>query len=258
MPIDISQVELFVLVFIRATAALAVLPVFGHTATPSTVKAGFAAALAFLLIPALPAANLAPSGALLNLLLLAMRETICGILIGLAGRFLFYSIEIAGQLIGFQAGFSVVSSIDPNTEAESTVFTQFYNIAAMLIFLAIDGHHTMLRALTDSFMIIPIGKLSVGTGLMQWTLSAVSQILADGVRLAAPLMVTLLLTDIGLGILVRVAPMMNVFVVGFPLKVAITMIMVSLTLGGVMTVFMFQYADYTRHLPSFLKLLATP
>jgi flagellar biosynthesis protein FliR len=255
MPIDISQVELFVLVFIRATSAFAVLPIFSHSAVPATVKAGLAGVLSLLLVPALGTTVLPATGTILDFVQLAMREAICGILLGMAGRMLFYGVEVAGQLIGFQAGFSVVASIDPNTESESTVITQVYNIAAMLVFLAIGGHHMMLRALTDSLHVVPIGKLSVNANFAQWMLAAAAGVLADGVRLAVPVMVTLLLTDVGLGILVRVAPMMNIFVIGFPLKVGLTMLMVSLTLSAVMAMFSNQCYEYVRHVPAFLKLL---
>jgi flagellar biosynthesis protein FliR len=258
MPIDISQVELFVLIFIRISSAFAVMPVFSHSAAPTMVKAGLAGILALILVPTLGPQASVHGSTLIGFFVIGMREVVCGILLGLSGKLLFYSLEIAGQLIGFQAGFSVVSSIDPNTESESTLFTQFYNIAAMLIFLVMNGHHILLRSLIDSFHIVPLGKMAVDAGFANWSLSAVSRILADGVLLAAPVMVALLLTDAGLGILVRVAPMMNVFVVGFPIKVALTMLMVSLTLSGVMSVFTHRFEEYSLQLPAFLKLLAVP
>lgn len=258
MLIDIHQIEFFVLVFVRIASAFAVLPLFSHSATPNMLKAGLAGAIALLLVPTLSSTMPPPSGTILDFLLLALRETVCGILLGLAGQFLFYAVDIAGQLIGFQAGFSVVSSIDPNTEAQSTVLTQIYNVVAMLVFLAIDGHHAMIKAICDSLHVIPVGKLALDARFSAWMLAAVQGVMVDGVRLAAPLMVTLLLTDVGLGILTRVAPTMNVFVIGFPLKVAITMIMLSLTLGILASVFTFQYSEYVRHMPMFLKLLTAP
>ncbi len=258
MPIDISQVELFVLLFIRITSALAVLPIFSNAAVAPMIKAGIGGVMALLLLPALPVSLPLSSGTIVDFFLLAVKEVLCGVLIGFAGQFLFWGVEIAGQLIGFQAGFSVVSSIDPNTESQSTVLTQVYNLTAMLVFISIDGHHMMLKAVADSFHVIPIGGLSVGPQMSEWTLNAARTVLADGVRLAAPLMVTLLLTDIGLGILVRVAPTMNVFVLGFPLKVGISLIMISITIGAVMSIFTHQYGEYARNLPGFMRLLAAP
>jgi flagellar biosynthetic protein FliR len=258
MPIDISQIEFFILVFLRTVTALAVLPVFGHAAFPAMTKVGFAGVIALLMVPVLAARMPAPSGTVLDFFLLGMRETVCGLLLGFAGHFIFYAVEIAGQLVGFQAGFSVVASIDPNTESQSTVITQFYNVVALLVFVTINGHHYLLQALADSFRVIPVGTLRTGGGLGEWTVKAVTAVMADGIRLAAPLMVTLFLTDIGLGILTRVAPTLNVFVLGFPLKVAITLLMLAMTLGAVVLIFSGQVGQYARSLPSFLKLMAVP
>jgi flagellar biosynthetic protein FliR len=258
MPIDISQIEFFTLVFIRTVTALAVLPVFGHSAYPAMAKAGLAGAIALLMVPVLAVRMPAPSGTILDFFMLAMRETVCGLLLGFAGHFIFYAVEIAGQLVGFQAGFSVVASIDPNTDSQSTVITQFYNVVALLIFVTINGHHYLLQALADSFRVIPVGTLHVDGRLSQWTLQAVMGVTVDGIRLAAPLMVTLFLTDVGLGILTRVAPTLNVFVLGFPLKVAITLLMLSMTLGAVVMVFEGQVGQFARGIPSFLKLLTAP
>ncbi|RPH93194.1 flagellar biosynthetic protein FliR [candidate division KSB1 bacterium] len=258
MPIDIAHIEFFTLVFIRTATALAVLPVFGHTAFPAVAKAGLAGLISLLLIPALSPGLPPISGTLMDYFMLAIRETVCGLLLGFAGQFLFYAVEIAGQLVGFQAGFSIVSSIDPNTESQTTVLTQFYNLTALLIFVTIDGHHFMLKALVDSMTVIPIGHLHVGPELPQWTLTNVTAVMADGVRLAAPLMVTLLVADIGLGILTRVAPTLNIFVLGFPLKIVITLVMISMTLNAVMLVFTSQVGQFARSIPGFLRLLAVP
>ena len=258
MPFDIAQIEYFALVFIRVVTALAVLPVFGHSAFPAMAKVGLAGAISLLIMPMLVMQLPSPSGTILDFFLLSMRETICGLLLGFAGHFLFYAVEIAGQLVGFQAGFSIVSSIDPNTESQSTVITQFYNIVALLIFVTMNGHHLLLQALTDSFKVVPIGQFFVDGRLSEWTLTIVTKIMIDGIRLAAPLMVTLFLTDIGLGILTRVAPTMNVFVLGFPMKVAITLLMLSTTLGAVVLVFTGQVEQFTRFMPTFLKLMVAP
>ena len=258
MPIDVAHIEIFVLLFIRLVSALAVLPIFRNEAIPPMVKAGLAAVLSFSLVPTLHGALPAPSGTIFDFAGLALKETACGILLGFAGQTLFYAVEVAGQMIGFQSGFSMVSSIDPNTEADSTVLTQVYNLFAMMIFLTLNGHHMMLMAVVDSLKTIPIGALSVDGRLAQWFTEVATSILADGVRLAAPLMVTLLLTDVALGILTRVAPTLNVFVLGFPLKIGLTLVMVSLTLGVVANIFTAQYSHFMQDFKVFERILVSP
>jgi flagellar biosynthesis protein FliR len=258
MPIDVAHIEFFVLLFLRITTAFAVMPIFRNAAVPSMTKAGLGAIMAFMLVPVLEAQMPIPSGTILDFVGLSLKETVCGILLGFAGQTLFFAVEVAGQLLGFQAGFSMVSAIDPNTEAESTVITQVYNLMAMMVFLSLDGHHMLLKALVGSFHTIPVGMLAPDARLAQWGISMVTTILADGIRIAAPLMVTLLLTDIGLGILTRVAPTLNVFVLGFPLKIGITLVVISITMGTVATIFTKQYADFSLSYGAFQKILTTP
>jgi flagellar biosynthesis protein FliR len=258
MLVDIAQIEVFTLIFIRITAALAVLPVFSHTAVPAMAKAGLGAALTLLLMPAISGAVPASSGTIVDFFLLAIRETACGVLLGFVGQCLFWAVDVAGQLIGFQAGFSMASAIDPATEQQTTVVAQFYNMTALLIFITLNGHHVMLRAISDSLHAVPIGQLAIDARFQVWTVMMARQILADGIRLAAPIMVTLLLTDVGLGILTRIAPALHIFVIGFPLKVAITLLMMAITLQVVASIFTFEFTSFARGLPEILKLLKAP
>ncbi|RQV98029.1 flagellar biosynthetic protein FliR [bacterium] len=258
MLIDISQIEVFLLVFIRISSALVVLPVFENKAFPTSVKVGFSIALTLLLMPVLQLSLPHTSGTLVEYFLLAMREVACGILMGFAGQFLFYAVEIAGQLIGFQSGLSIVSSIDPNTNANSDVLTKAYRLLMLMLFLSFNGHHLMLQTLVDSFHIVPIGQFSIDGRITEWAYHTGTLVMAKGVQLAAPLMISLLLTDIGLGILTRVAPTMNVFILGFPLKIGLTMFLASVSIGVVTNIFSVQYVEFMRSFPSILRLMVHP
>jgi flagellar biosynthetic protein FliR len=237
---------------------MAVLPFFSNRAFPPIAKAGFSVALTLLLAPVLTTTLPAVHGTIADYFLLALRESACGILLGFAGQFLFYAVEICGQLIGFQSGLSIVSSIDPNSQIPGDVLTQAYRILTMLLFLTFNGLHFMLSALAQSFDVVPLGAFTLDGRIADWVVTTGTQVIAAGIQLAAPVMVTLLLTDIGLGILARVAPTMNIFVLGFPLKIGITLIMVSLTLGIVVTVFQGQFTQFMRSYPEFLKLMVHP
>lgn len=256
LPFDIESIEHFVLVFIRISAALAVLPVFRHRSVPATVKACLAIAMAFLITPAVPRATAPITGTIIDFAQMGIRETICGLLMGFAGQFIFYAVEICGRIIGLQSGLSIVATIDPNSELQSDVLTQMYEMLAILVFLSLDGHLMMLDAVRSSFDAVAIGGLAIDGKLAEWSIAQSGQVLANGIQLAAPMMVTLFLTDVALGILTRVAPTMNVFVLGFPLKVGITLMFTALTTSTVAAIFSEQYAQSARELPGFLKLLA--
>ncbi|MCL4304988.1 flagellar biosynthetic protein FliR [bacterium] len=255
LPFNIDSVEQFVLVFIRISAALAVLPVFRHRAVPGTVKACLAVAIALLIVPTTETVKLPGSSTIWDFAYMGLTETLCGLLMGFAGQFVFYAIEICGRIIGLQSGLSIVATIDPNSETQSDVLTQVYEMLAILIFLSLDGHLMMLEAVRASFEAIAIGGLSVDSKLAEWSIAKSGVILFHGVQLAAPMMVTLFLSDVALGILTRVAPTMNVFVLGFPLKVGLTLFFAGLTTSTVAAIFSQQYSDFSSEIPGFLRLL---
>jgi len=258
MLIDIAQIEVFFLVFIRISASLAVLPIFRHRAFPKMAKAGFSVALTLLLLPVIGVTLPESGGTIGDYLILTLREVGCGVLLGFAGQFLFYAVEICGQLIGFQSGLSIVSSIDPNAEVNSDVLTKGYRILTLMLFLSLDGHHMMLRTLADSFSVVPLGAFSIDGRITEWAITTGSTVMAHGIQLAAPLMISLLLTDIGLGILTRVAPTMNVFILGFPLKIGLTLFLASMTIGVISTIFSHQFVDFMDGYPSLLRFMRAP
>lgn len=255
LPFQISSVEHFVLVFIRVSAALAVLPVFRHRAVPASWKAALAIAISLLVAPTIVPAQLPGTGTIADYLIVGLSETVCGLLMGFAGQFVFFAIDICGRILGLQSGLSIVATIDPNSDTQSDVLTQVYELLAILVFLSLDGHLMMLQAVRSSFDAVAIGSLSMDGKLADWSVSQAGLVLARGVQLAAPMMVTLLLTDVALGILTRVAPTMNVFVLGFPLKIGITLLFASLTASMIAGIFASQYASFMKGFPEFLRLL---
>ncbi|MCB9365984.1 MAG: flagellar biosynthetic protein FliR [Calditrichaeota bacterium] len=255
LPFSIASVELFVLIFIRISAALAVMPIFKHRAVPQMVKACFAVAMALLIVPSVAMPERAVTATIWDYAFMGLTETLCGLLMGFAGQFIFFAIDVCGRIIGLQSGLSIVSTIDPNSEIQSDVLTQIYEMLAILVFLSLDGHLMMLEAVRASFDAIAIGGLSLDGKLAEWSIVQSGDILFRGVQLAAPMMVTLFLSDVALGILTRVAPTMNVFVLGFPLKVGLTLMFAGLTTGTIAGIFAEQYADFARELPGFLRLL---
>ena len=151
---------------------------------------------------------------------------------------------------------SIVATIDPNIEGQSDVLTQVYELMAILVFLSINGHLMLLQTLRASFDTIAVGSLSLDGKLAEWSVSQAGIVLSHGVQLAAPMMVTLFLSDVALGILTRVAPTMNVFVLGFPMKIGITLMFAALTAGTIASIFANQYRDFAIELPGFLRVLA--
>lgn len=205
------------------------MPVFGYTAVPLQVKA----ALGFVLALALaPTASLGLQGATLGPLPLvgaAIAEAAVGLVIGAATILILAGAEFAGTLVGLQMGFSIVNVMDPQQEQEVSLIGRLEYLLALMIFIALDGHHMLLGALAESFRVVPLGGGTIGAepSLLFARMSA--ELLVVAVKLAAPVLAILLLTEIALGFVARAMPQMNVFIISFPLKIGVGMLAMAVT-----------------------------
>jgi len=231
-----TEVYVFLLVFIRVTAILMLLPVFGNTSIPVQLKVGLSILMSMLLAP------VAMAGFTVDLpenfwrfsqeLLL---ELVIGLLIGYISAFLFVALQFAGRLIDIQMGFGMVQTIDPMSNAASTAMGQLQVLIFTMVFLLSNTHYLLLIAMKKSFEIIPLLSVAPPKGEVALILTSLcSGVLVSGLKLAAPVFVTLVLTTLALGLVARTVPQMNVFFVGMPLKIGVgiaTMVIVLPILG---------------------------
>lgn len=219
------------LVFLRVATALAVMPLFGYRGLALPVKAGLAAFVALLLLPTITLAggtNLSGMG-LLAFIGLALPEILAGLVLGITTHFLFYGVEMAGQLIGIQMGFGIVAVLDPMTETQVSIISQLQYLFAILIFLSFNGHHFLLEGLAKSYSAAPLGGVSLSSGLVETVVRLAGEIFVAAFKIAAPVTAALILTEVALGILARTVPQMNIFIVGFPLKIGVGLLALALS-----------------------------
>jgi flagellar biosynthetic protein FliR len=215
-----NQLGGFILVFMRSSGIFFLTPVIGSKNVPVQIKIGLSL---FLAIVAFPFIKLPTSLNLDSPIMFALaigKELSVGLLIGYVGLLFFSAILIAGQLIDLQMGFGLVNVIDPMQQIQVPVMGQLKYLIAVLIFLSINGHHWFITALSKSFQLVPIGTFSFTPRLTMAAISSFTEVFALALKLCAPIVATLLLVDIALGILARTMPQMNVFIVGFPVKIA--------------------------------------
>jgi flagellar biosynthetic protein FliR len=219
----------FLLVLARLAGLVLAAPVLGHALVPLRVRAALAAVLALALAPALPVPAAAPGtlGALAGAL---AAESVLGVLLGLVAQLVLAGVELGGQLAGVQMGFGIGNLIDPQAAAQVTVVAQWQQLLALLVFLALDVHHLLIRALLESFRTAPAGGLATtGLGLAA-AVGLAGEVFTLGLRIAAPVVVALLLTNTALGVLARTIPQLNVFVVGFTLNVGVGLVILGVSL----------------------------
>ncbi len=226
--ITAEQIEIFIFVFLRVSAIVATMPILGNRQVPIRVKGGLSLVIAFLIFPFVELHTPPP-----DILLLVLRmagEIMVGITLGFAGRLLFAGVQLAGQLAGFQMGFAIVNVFDPITSSQVSIIAQFQYLLAMLIFLAVDGHHIFLYAIAESYKIVPLLDFHFSGELTQSIVELSKGIFIVAIKVGATVIVALLMISIGFGLIARTVPQINILIVGFPIKIAIGLIGIGLAL----------------------------
>ena len=186
-----------------------------------------------------------PKG-LVELAVYLTAEAAVGLAIAFATRLVFTSVQVAGTIVDFQMGFGVVNVIDPQTQAQVSITAQFQNILAVLIFLVTDAHHIVIGAVVESFSVIHPASMSLGGVTAEYILLLFSSMFLIAVKIAAPVMAILFFLSVGLGLVARTVPQMNVFIVGFPLQIGVGLLMIALA----MPFFSIVLSNHIQELPS--------
>jgi flagellar biosynthetic protein FliR len=220
IPLITERFETFLLVFVRLGGIFFISPFFGNKQIPINVKIVLTLSISLLILPIIPVTINGFNGDLLEILFVVMKEVSLGAIIGFGSLLLFMAMQIAGQIIGFQMGFAIVNVIDPATQNQVSIIGEFKYLISIMIYLAIDGHHFLLSAITQSFTLVPPGTITFNVASADLMIRMSAEVFVIAIKIAAPAMVTLFLTSLSLGIIARTVPQMNVFIVGFPLKIA--------------------------------------
>ncbi|MGD0232223.1 MAG: flagellar biosynthetic protein FliR [Syntrophorhabdales bacterium] len=229
--VDITlEGQKFVLVFFRVVSVIWLLPLFQSAGGISAAyKAGLALLVAFLLFESVPAPDL--HGDALLLLIAVSKEFLIGLAMGFFVRILFAAVSAAGEVVSMQSGLSFARAMDPVNMTQTTVLEQFMNMLAIIIFLGIDGHHILLRAVAASLKQIPPGAVAVRPALFQFLIESTGKIFGASLKICAPVIVTLFLMELALAILARLIPQVNVFVEGASMKILVTLTMLTISLN---------------------------
>lgn len=225
-----DKTQLFMLVLLRTSGIVVAAPVLSHRAIPAPAKVGLSLLLSFMLVALLSGQSIPPVMGLGELAGVAVKELCVGLLIGFVFSLILIGVQFAGELVSYQIGFTIANVIDPSTGNQTAVLGQFWLLLATIIFLTINGHHLVVQALFNSYQIIPpaLAAFHGAAADLMITLSAFVFIIA--IKMAAPMLVAILLTDVALGVLSRMMPTMNVFFIGFGIKVAIGLLVMAAAL----------------------------
>jgi flagellar biosynthesis protein FliR len=213
----------------RILGLIMVAPVFGHRAVPGRVKIGLGVFIALIIAPALPPMPDVGLGSWHGLFIL-VQQLLIGVAIGFIMRVVFAAVEAAGEIVGLQMGLGFASFFDPQSAGQTLVLSRFFNMLAILVFLAVNAHLLLLGVLVESFQTLPISTQPLAAAGFYNVAAFGSTVFAVGLQLALPLITILLMTNLALGILTRSAPQLNIFAIGFPITLGVGLIVLDLTL----------------------------
>lgn len=212
---EFGYLATFLLVLARLTAFTAVFPVFTLSGIPVLTRIGLGFILSLVVTPLVGAVQPANS---YSYALDISGEVLVGLAIGLTAGMVFYALRIGGQLMGMTMGFAVAELLDP-TGVQNNVVAEFMFLLGLIFFFSIDGHHAVLTTLAESFKVIPLTGGAAGGGAALLVARFIGGIFSTSLQLAAPVLAVMLVVDLSLGLMVRMVPQINVFMLGFPLKV---------------------------------------
>ena len=223
-----SIISGFLCITVRLSGLMLFAPFFGSEVVSPRIKAGLVVALSLALYPMV--APRFPAVAPGDWPVLVFSELLVGAAMGIATSLVFDAVQMAGQILSVQMGYSLVNILDPNTQVESTVVAAFHQAIAMLIFLRFDVHLWILHAIGDSFSYLPPGSAHLSHAFVRTALAAGAAVFAVGVQLAAPVLSATLITDLVLGLLGKASPQLPVLLLGPAIKSILGLLVLAATL----------------------------
>ena len=216
-----GSLPLLGLVVLRSSGLFFTAPLFGQDRVPLMVRIFLSVAIASLIFPSLDLSASAVPTHTINWLIAGLLELLTGAIYGWSSLLIFEGMILAGQLVGLQMGFAQANVLNPESQTQRPLLSEFYYLLAFMVFFAINGHHMLILIFQKSFSVVPLGQLAINGHLMEQLSLMFAQIFIVGLMLAAPINGILTLIDIILGLIARTAPQMNILLLSFSIKIYI-------------------------------------
>lgn len=217
-----TSVANFLLLFVRLGGLFVFFPFFDSAAFFPTLKAAAAFLLSIIFYPLLP--PLAFDLSVSNLILGVLTEVAFGMATGLILTTILATMQYAGELVSFVMGFSMATTLDPQSGISSPILSRFLNLFALMLFLVLDGHHVVLMFFANSVQNVSLGGFLFSPNYIDYIISSMHSLFVIGFSMAFPILALSLLSDIVFGMIMKTMPSFNLLVIGFPVKIAIAFI----------------------------------
>jgi flagellar biosynthetic protein FliR len=230
-----ENVITFMLLFIRWSSILAFMPIFSSTTIPNKLKVSLAMWLTFVTFPITPLVNFKID--LTTIFLAILNEASFGFFTGIVLQIVWMILQFAGQLISFVMGLTMANIVDPSSGIQTPVISQFFTLVATTIFLVIDGHHYVIIWICNTLTNMPFGEFFDIHSIGKYMMFEMSKFFQLGFSIAFPILAISLLSDIIFGMIMKSMPQFNLLVVGFPIKIGISFVVIVSILTSMMFIF---------------------
>ncbi len=223
------QLYKLILIFVRITAFIVICPGFSFKGLSNIFKIGLAISLSLMINSIIPEIEAIDN--MFLFLLLNIKESILGLTLGFVTNLIFSTMEIAGNLVDFQVGFSMASVYDPSIGSTASNYGKMYYWISICVFFLLDMHHQVINALIKSFEYIPLSSANLNNFQTKVIVDLFMEVFELALNLAVPIIVVVLVTDIVLGIIAKTVPQINVLMLGMPIKAMVSFFITMLTLS---------------------------
>jgi flagellar biosynthesis protein FliR len=255
MIIMLEQFPVFLLAMLRIMSFLVTVPIFSYRNIPTGLKVGLGFFLTLLVLPSIQVQQINTIDE--YFLILVLKEVVVGLAVGFIAAMIFYAIQIAGAFIDLQMGFAMANIFDPQTGIQTPITGRYFYIFAILLLLSIDGHHMLINGIMNSFDLVPIDQIVLfnQTGsIAHFVMITFKKMFLIAFQMAFPIVVCLFLVDLALGLVARTVPQLNIFVVGFPLKIFVGFVVILMIISTVFFLIQKIFKEMMDSMGTLLKL----
>ena len=249
------QIYYLGLILFRIIGVFLIAPIYGSQAVPKRLKIALAILIIIVLYPEIPVSQIEWPQPLLQMFIYFVMEFVVGLIIGFIFSLAFTAIQLAGQFIDRRMGYALANVMNPSEGFQVPLVGQFKNIVATLVFLAVNGHHYILKLLDESFITVPINQLSFSTELAQSLIKIIGDLFPVAFKIALPIVSILFIIDLAFGLVARVVPQMNVFIMGMPTKSLVGLLMLSFILSNYVNFLEGFFTDTVQDLYNILQVM---
>lgn len=251
---DNNSFVIFLLVFIRMISFLGTSPILMIKGIPNLAKAGLGLFISLLIFNFIGYdAALFPKS-LMGFVWLGVGECVFGLALGYITSLFLHAVMMSGQLMDFQIGFTMASEFDPMTSGNVSLLGNLTHFTGLLVFFLINGHHVVIEALIESYSVVPVMGVSMPPEVGTFVLALFIKIVILSVKLAAPVVIVLFITEFTMGLIARTVPQLNILMLGLPVKVLVGLLAFSAALPGIVHMYVKAFQSIPGDINNFLRL----